>query len=527
MKSFTVANVRRLETMPGFKALMANNGRLAKGDVTENRTPFFGDRETENVMMEGLNAVHGSIFDDLEKVEFDKAGPFKRSPYFDYSGNLHNYFMPLSKAGDSASTETLARVADDVTGYLRSRMVSVAIQSSLDEAYKRSRKNTNLGLPYLTNKWDSKVISDYLGRAKALLEGRNVMVAPFTLFHRSQPRSRTEWKDRVVWGSDHAETFAGLTVLGPVLSMLREIQGFEAWRGMDAVEVRAAQIFAVNGIYVSTDFSGFDSTIHPGLMQSAFRVIDGLFDFKLEPAFLRRMFEYYTTGEIVTPEGILQGLHGLPSGVTWTNLIGTLLQIILLRLSTLEMGVDLEKVDFMFLGDDGVVRFENESQARIHFEVCERYGLEVNESKSDMSDDSFSFLQRHFRKSLSSGNFCPGVYSVVRTLGRLLWTERGGFKIDDEVLRENFVNYDAGFWILVAYMKLENCKRHPKFREIVEIAVKGDKFGLDPAKVGARINYVSSIKGYDTSDATPRTSGLESFESVRTAVEIRARLGLN
>ena len=328
------------------------------------------------------------------------------------------------------------------------------------------------------------MIRDYLGRAEALTRGRNVKLYPFTLFHRSQPKSRTEWKDRVVWGSDHAETFAGLTVAKPAVESLRFIPGFEAWNGIEAVEARAAQIFAGGGFYVSTDFSGFDRSVRPTVLRAAFLVLESLFEPRLPERFWIQMYEYYLRGEIVTPEGILQGYHGLPSGVTWTNLVDTIIQLLILVQTLTILGKDLEQVDFMFLGDDGVISFRNEEEAKTHYRVCELYGLEVNEEKSDESYERFSFLQRHFRRELTTPGFCPGVYSGLRTIGRLIWTERGGFKIDDEVLTDSYVKYDAGFWVLVAFMKLENCKRHPKFREIVEIAVRGDRYGLNPDLIG-------------------------------------------
>jgi hypothetical protein len=495
---------------------------LAKGDETELRTPFFEGLAPDAVMADLLDRIQGTEFDALEFEEDQRSGPFKRSPYADYKGNLHSYFKGQQSKGDSV---TISSAVIMVTNYLSQRIRSPKGLISLSEAYRLARKNTNLGLPYLTNRWEPHVIRDYLGRASRIVEGERVKVYPFTLFHRSQPKSRSTWKDRVVWGSDHAETFAGLTALKPLLLMLREVQGFEAWKGMDAVEVRAAQIFAVKNFYTSTDYSGFDSTVSPLMMTAAFNVISNILPGSQK--MLPTLFDYYTAGEIATPEGILQGYHGLPSGVTLTNLVGTLIQLLLLAITCETIGIDLEKVDFMFLGDDGVIGFPSPTEARVYFDVAEAYGFTVNEEKSSQSEDSFSFLQRHFRRSMVNGNFCPGVYSGLRTLGRLIWTERGGFKVDDEVLEDSFVKYDSGFWVLVAYMKLENCKRHPKFKEIVAAAVRGDRFGLDPNLVGSRDKFISSIKGYDTSDATPRIGGLAAFDSVRVVLEVRAEMGLS
>lgn len=522
MNSFKTASVSRLSDLAGFQALLANNGRLAKGDLSEMRTPFFGDSDPENVLKQLRSDISGTVFDELENSEFEKCGPFKRSPYKEYKGNVHAYFFSGTPKGDESE---LTSATNMVTRYLTKRIRSPKGLISLSEAYRSARKNTNLGLPYLTNKWEPNVISDYLGRASRIVEGTRVKVYPFTLFHRSQPKGRTSWKDRVVWGSDHAETFAGLTALKPLLSMLRDVQGFEAWTGMEAVELRAAQIFAAKRLYVSTDFSGFDSTVSPLMLTAVFDVIRNILP--SSEKMLPTLFNYYTSGEIATPEGLLQGYHGLPSGVTLTNIVGTLVQLILLAITCDNINFSLEEVDFMFLGDDGVIAFRSQAEADVHYAVAEQYGFTINREKSSESEDSFSFLQRHFRRDLVNGNFCPAVYSGLRTLGRLIWTERGGFKLDDEVLRDSFVKYDSGFWVLIAYMKLENCKRHPKFREIVASVVRGDKYGLNPSLIGSRDKFISSIKGYDTSDATPRTGGIAAFDSVRVAIEIRAELGLS
>ena len=508
MKDFTVASVNRLATLPGFRALMANNGRLAAGDLEEQRTPFFHEKDPVATLNGGLLAIGGTAFDDLESNELKKCGPFKRSPYEKYKGNLYAYY-PEQVGGvevvvpSAPNRQRMLELAvSDVADYLRTRIRRIAIQTDLDAAYKSARKNTNLGLPYLSNRWTPDIIAEYLGRARRGLGGGKVFY-PFTLFHRSQPKGLESWKDRVVWGSDHAETFMGLTVLKPILDVLSDIPEFAAWRGIDAVEEYAAQIFAVKGVLASTDFETFDATVDRMWMEAAVTLINACFGYNLGPRFLGNMITYYTEGEIVTPEGLISGRHGLPSGVTWTNLIGTFVQWLLLAITCRQIGRPLTNMRCMFLGDDGVINFANDEEVRVHFEVARLMGLKVNDAKSSVSEDEFSFLQRHFRKANSTETFCPGVYSGLRTIGRLIWTERGGFKIDDEVLTDSFVKYDAGFWTLVAFMKLENCKRHPKFRELVEYVVRGDKFGLNPELVGGRDKFISSIKGYDTANTTP------------------------
>uniref|UniRef100_A0A2V0RIV3 Uncharacterized protein n=1 Tax=viral metagenome TaxID=1070528 RepID=A0A2V0RIV3_9ZZZZ len=107
------------------------------------------------------------------------------------------------------------------------------------------------------------------------------------------------------------------------------------------------------------------------------------------------------------------------------------------------------------------------------------------------------------------------VMSSTRMMGRIIFAERVP-NIQGMTSRT--------YWTLNTIMKLENCKRHPEFTNMVDFVRRGDAFGLQVTRSASKAP-LRDVAGYDPvsrngegNDGDTETTsgaGLMAFETVK------------
>jgi hypothetical protein len=154
------------------------------------------------------------------------------------------------------------------------------------------------------------------------------------------------------------------------------------------------------------------------------------------------------------------------------------------------------KADIFGNGDDALIRTEKPFDPNKLFDTIRTMGMVPNEDKTTVSSDEFNYLQMTFRGE-------GGVMATTRMLTRILFAERG---VDVNKAGMSVKN----FWTLNTLSKLENCKRHPNFKEFVEFVQTGDQFGLDVSEL---LDVTVTDRGFTGGSDT--VEGIGGWESVK------------
>jgi hypothetical protein len=247
--------------------------------------------------------------------------------------------------------------------------------------------------------------------------GINTTLPDVCLFARAQTAKRGKSKIRATWGFGLEIYLEEGRFFYPVLEWLKTADhgvpiayGLEmATGGMKAIHSMISRAKPGGRIMV-TDWSKFDKTIPPWLMRDAFRILAELFDFGhvrtsdgkvcpvREDRSLRRwnkIVRYFIDTPVRTCKGkryLVKG--GLPSGSCFTNIIDTIVNMILTRYMTYQT-TGLFPTAEIYLGDDaiivqrGIINLEDMAVV-----AKEKFGVVLNVAKSYVTDrtDNAHFL---------------------------------------------------------------------------------------------------------------------------------------
>jgi len=502
-----VTSPAKLSGLTGFDRAMAILRRIRDDESDGYRTPLFNDQNWMDVLAAWRKRMGVTAFQFLEDAEAPKVGPYYNRKFSEWREGLEAYFVHERVDFDLLAWERkypeLRQFVDEELSYYRQRLrLNAKLRPlTVEQGFDRARKNTNLGFPEATSNWTSANVAGYIRRAELLLSGREATLFPFIMFKRVQPGGpdRKKAKQRPVWGADHSDTFSGLPVLYPVLDSFSTLEGFEHLLGIDKLEQALQRDLPKWKFKFSLDLRQLDATFEPTLVLLGLYLLSEIVEL---PAFyLEQVYRYYTEGEILTPDGLWSGVHGVPSGIVYTNLMETMVLRVIARRAMAAQ--DVKQHSIRQNGDDGLYLTNVQLETETMEESFAYYGLVLNADKSNNDSQYCSYLQRHFVES----DGWKAVMSTSRMLGRILFAERGtnpeatGLSVSD-------------FWTLNTIAKLENCKRHPAFAEFVDFVRSGDKYGL-------RLNElldkdVSIVEGYSVfGDSAYGSSGLAAFETVK------------
>lgn len=474
-----------LETIdPGARnRLTTNNSTIVSGKDTVITNPSYeevSDDDVKDMVEAVLDAVE--LTDFLRQVELDnreRMGPRSLAkPWAERKESLLAYFDKSDYDPGGFGQHS---------GSLRPSDVASVSKSLI--------KSSSAGLPYLERK--GNVLGDAISNWQSQ-EG----VYPCMLYTRTQEQGKT----RNVWGYPISDTIAEQRYYMPWSRYERDLQWRSALRGPEAVDNHVTQLLRAKSSrdkLVTLDFSAFDASIQPEYSYEAFAVIAALF----QPSYhaeLYGLFRRFVTIPVFTPDGEVSGIHGVPSGSSWTNTIDSFVQF-------LASGSRVSRCQVQ--GDDGVylVAHDRLETFRDRFTSI---GLTVNDEKSHVFDGvECMFLQRYYHptyKSVEDDTVLGGVYSAYRAFTRIKYLEHWS----------NFERMEISgrdFFSLRTIMILENCKHHPAFEDLVRIAHALDGEGLRFSNEGVKA-YSRSLESKARAgviSATAFDQGVNSFKTLK------------
>lgn len=463
--------------------------RIVTGSDEVFLTPIGKDNDPSVVLsnfdklFENNIALMNKDLINLELSNKSKYGPRSISkPWVDRKKSLTEYYKSVST--NSPSVQKLE------SGSLR--------PISIDSGIKLLKNNTNSGLPYYTRK--SKVKEKLKDKFVYLLEQKY----PCILFTRTQEGNKT----RNVWGYPIADTLNELLYYSPLLDYQRRLGWRSALLGPELVDRSVTSLISnadkLGRKLLSVDFSAYDSSVNSNLQLNAFNYISSLFQSQFSED-INELFVRFNSIGIITPHGIMNGKHGVPSGSTFTNEVDSIVQYIIAREILPDNMMQIQ-------GDDGAYSVE-ESNIQPLFDSFKHYGLNINVDKSYISDSFLIYLQKLYHKEYLKDGLIGGIYPVYRALCRIIFQER----------YSDFEDYDIkgkDYYSIRTISILENCKYHPLFPELVKFVYKLDKYSLSYTQQ-AKANYFRMIAqgpgagGLLVNQYGDRINGIDSFATVK------------
>lgn len=459
-------------------------------------TPIAKVKSPEFILSEWSKVFNGNrdrmndILIEIEESQQSKTGPRSKSlPWSERWEQTVKYFEDTTV--DYSALDAFPDAPRD-KGCLR--------PLSIAQAIKFLKNGTNSGLPHYTRK--GKVKDRLVSKFEYYLSRKD----PCVLFTRTQEMLKT----RDVWGYPMADTLNEMMFYKPVLDYQKKLHWRAALKGPKEVDHRLTHIIneaKMRGLeLISVDFSNYDRSLKRDLQFKIFEYYKYLFQSSYSSR-LHDICDRKSSIGLVTPDGIMQGFHGEPSGSTFTNEDDSIGQYIISR----DSGA-LEDDLFNIQGDDGVYAIQPDKVVSLYSNF-KRYGIDINEDKSSRSSDYLIYLQNLYHIDYQKKGVIGGVYPTFRALNRILYQERWS----------NFEDYDilgSDYYSIRAISILENCKHHPLFENLVRFVLKYDKFGLRPTQKGIRqyVNMLSDssgIEGIIQNQYGDDVKGMNSFETVK------------
>lgn len=372
---------------------------------------------------------------------------------------------------------------------------------AINKASSKLKTATASSLPYMMRK------SIVLDRTVDSFSISSAIKYPCVLYSRTQENM----KIRGVWGYPIASTLLEASFFYPLLSARRQLKWRSSLIGPEAVSKRITYLLnkasKEGKVCLSIDIATFDSSTSPVVSNCAFTSLASYFQevYRKDFGVVQKLF---TGIEVITPDGITGGEHGVPSGSNFTNEIDSEIQMLI---STDSGTVDID--DFDIQGDDGAYVID-ESMITSLKKSFKKYGYEISESKSFISPDYFVYLQKLYHKDFQDEmGLVNGIYPIVRALNRIRYQERWS----------QFEDYDISgqdYYSLRTISILENCRFHPLFEEFVKFVLDNDKYSLAFSKNGLK-KYVDMLfategnRGDFSNQYGDDIKGLMSFETIK------------
>lgn len=323
--------------------------------------------------------------------------------------NLDN---PHVRAGIKLAYKCFARGEDDK--FLQPMDLVMSTVKVLTTAMDSSCGLTAFGL----KKKDA--MSTALAKATAIVQ-RKVSPAPCIAYARTQENFKT----RLVWGFPYEMTIIEGTLARPIIDHYLTIDTPMAF-GKTSLSLGSKINGGANSrrFTYSVDMSSYDASISGKLIDVAFRIISTWFkSTHYINNLLHIIKSYFITTPIVMPDhNVYFGKrHGVPSGSYFTQLVDSIVNVIIAGALSSKMNLRIDKQHIQVLGDD-LIFFSNTkvyldslaSQAR------QLFGVEFNARKSQFVRNSemkeIHYLGRDWQVSRPHTSF-------LRILARIVLPE--------------------------------------------------------------------------------------------------------
>lgn len=475
-------------------------------------TPFGEQNRPDQLLKEWDKLFNSNLSEmsdellDLERLQRSKFGPRSiQKDWEERKDSVTDYFSDVT-----LPDEKIDRIKTVIPIAAKLNAASKSLRPASEKNTLKYLKNsTNSGLPYYRRKGliKTQLISDLPMLDDLSKRGKT----PCVMFTRTQEQGKT----RAVWGYPIFHTFNEMRFFQPFLGLERDFNWRSALGGPETTDLKIQDLLRSiksDETFISIDFSAYDASINYQLIQLAFSFIALFF----QPSYSSVLFEIASTMStigLLTPDGILTGHHGVPSGSTFTNTVDSVVQYIVVLSLLTNPNIPNDAVHRMLKlcsiqGDDGAYVVPD-IYIDLFIENFQSYGLNVNVEKSYQSKETVIFLQLMYTKDL----YESGVYPVYRALNRLIYLERFTKFSDNDLTGKDYFG-------IRAISILENCKNHPLHTDLVLFVARRNKYTLLPSAESLRkySEYISKRSGADDiiyHQYGQKTEGLFEFETVK------------
>jgi hypothetical protein len=256
-------------------------------------------------------------------------------------------------------------------------------------------------------------------------------------------RTQFEEKTRLVWGFPYSMTVVEGTIAYPLMQMFKKgttPMAFAMTTCSLGTRLRTAS-YSSKWAY-SIDYSGFDSSIHPRLIKEAFNILRSWFDLEqVEPIsgktigdIFRCVEWYFIHTPIVMPDSklYLGKKHGVPSGSFFTQIIDSIVNVMLAESAAARFNLHVPKRGLFVLGDDLLMWSNREVDLeKIAEFVTSEFGVTMNgppKSQRFRFDEAVTYLGRIWSNGLPT-------LDLDGILKRMIYPERFRKYSDDQEAR--------------------------------------------------------------------------------------------
>lgn len=283
--------------------------------------------------------------------------------------------------------------------------VALSIFGRRGEALKALREPTDLinsvkldknsGLPFLVKK--KQVIQYGLDRLSQVIRGTKA-ANPCVAFKRTQAGNKT----RLVWGYPIEMTFCEAQFARPLIDKFLCLETPMAFGIPKAyLGPRISLDIVDQGVVHCLDYSKFDQTVPSLLIFKAFDILKTWFESEdTDQLGWDKMVRYFVYTPIVMPDGCLYTGkdHGIPSGSYFTQLIDSIVNVMVIFAALHEMRVDLPRRRLLVLGDDSIFSVSKEINLDLLRETLNKFNIRLNIEKCFIGEAHF--LGVYWRKAM-------------------------------------------------------------------------------------------------------------------------------
>lgn len=232
------------------------------------------------------------------------------------------------------------------------------------EVWDGLQHGSSSGFPDYGKKGDFRELSfrEFARDAVVFESTWDVGVYPCSIAARAVVRERGENKPRLVWNYPLQQTVREGVFAVPLMASamkwdfmgwtfrwLENGGGYNKWLSLKQRGQLAAMV----------DFSSFDATIPARMIRDSFFLILSLFSdvTTMEKNLFRNIVEYFIHTPIVYHDGVRQKHRGIPSGSWFTQIVGSLVNLIALHYTVARRGRPERLRWFNVLGDDSLTHW--------------------------------------------------------------------------------------------------------------------------------------------------------------------------
>lgn len=378
-------------------------------------------------------------------------------------------------------TGRLSTLSDDIASF-RKKFPIQKQPYPIRKAWHRLPGNTSSGLPWLQSQWKEKIGAGIASE----VQDRWSRDAPGEI-----PPSMPMWrvdpgpKVRLAWAESKYEALYGAPFVYPLADALRDVpkSPFIAWKGPDDTAASISQHMRKGNCdeYLSVDYASYDQTQSPELVRRVWNELIHPMTGSQKPNISAAWLENFTAGDLITPEGLKTGPHGVPSGSVATNFVDSINNALCVEGYMSNYGI--EDGRYWVQGDDALICGHNVEPKDFSEFAQSEYGFVAHPDKQYFGIREGDFLQNSY---YVENDYLP-TYPAARVAWRMIGHER--------------FSYSPGDWnqwavVVRAIQQLNNAYHHPYINDLVRWAGAGDKLRLGANEAPRDVMRMAGKAGY-------------------------------